>query len=181
MKRIAVALVAAFAFAVCAQAGQKTVVIISKSLQNQFYQAAFAGAMDAGKKFDVRVIVNGPDAESNIPQQVEQVQAAINQKPAALILAACDPTSVQSALTRAKENGLPVIGFDSGQAQMDAINSGLMAGAITQNPVGIGECVVSSAMKAIKGETLEKTIDTGFYWYDKANINDPKIQAVLYQ
>ena len=55
-----------------------------------------------------------------------------------------------------------------------------MAGAITQNPVGIGECVVDSAVKALKGEKLPKIIDTGFYWYDKTNIDDPKIAAVLY-
>ena len=36
-------------------------------------------------------------------------------------------------------------------------------------------------MKAIKGEQLPKVIDTGLYWYDKSNIDDPKIQAVLYQ
>jgi len=28
---------------------------------------------------------------------------------------------------------------------------------------------------------VPKTIDTGYYWYDKTNINDPEIQAVLYQ
>ena len=26
-----------------------------------------------------------------------------------------------------------------------------------------------------------KNIDTGFYWYDKTNIDDPEIQAVLYK
>ena len=31
-----------------------------------------------------------------------------------------------------------------------------------------------------KGEKLPKIIDTGFYWYDKTNITDPKIAAVLY-
>ena len=25
-----------------------------------------------------------------------------------------------------------------------------------------------------------KVIDTGFFWYDKSNIDDPKITAVLY-
>ena len=55
-----------------------------------------------------------------------------------------------------------------------------MAGAITQNPVGIGTMTVEAAVKAIKGETLPKIIDTGFYWYDKTNIDDPKIAAVLY-
>jgi ribose transport system substrate-binding protein len=80
------------------------------------------------------------------------------------------------------ENGkLAIVGFDSGKDQIDAINSGLMAGAITQNPVGIGYETVKAAIAAIKGETLPKTIDTGYYWYDKSNIDDPKIAAVLYQ
>jgi ribose transport system substrate-binding protein len=74
-----------------------------------------------------------------------------------------------------------VIGYDSGQAQIDAINSGLMLGAITQNPIGIGEQCVDAAVKAINGEPVEENIDTGFFWYDKTNIDDPEIQAVLYE
>jgi ribose transport system substrate-binding protein len=80
-----------------------------------------------------------------------------------------------------KSGQLVVVGYDSGKAQIDAINSGLMAGAITQNPIGIGEQCVDAAVKAINGETLPKTIDTGFYWYDKTNINDAEIKAVLYE
>ncbi|WP_315770681.1 MULTISPECIES: ABC transporter substrate-binding protein [unclassified Bradyrhizobium] len=73
-----------------------------------------------------------------------------------------------------------VIGYDSGKQQKAAITSGEMAGAITQNPIGIGSCTVESAVKALKGEKLPKVTDTGFYWYDKSNITDPKIAAVLY-
>jgi ribose transport system substrate-binding protein len=74
-----------------------------------------------------------------------------------------------------------IVGFDSGKAQIDAIKSGLMLGAVTQNPIGIGEQLVAAAMKAIKGESLPKEIDTGFYWYDKNNIENAEIAAVLYQ
>ena len=73
-----------------------------------------------------------------------------------------------------------IIGYDSGKQQKDAIKSGEMAGAITQNPVGIGYKTVEAAVKALKGEKLPKIIDTGFFWYDKSNIADPKIAAVLY-
>ena len=73
-----------------------------------------------------------------------------------------------------------VIGYDSGKQQKDAIRDGIEAGAITQNPVGIGYKTVEAAVKALKGEKLPKVIDTGFYWYDKTNIDDPKIAAVLY-
>ncbi|MBP1853042.1 ribose transport system substrate-binding protein [Rhizobium halophytocola] len=82
-----------------------------------------------------------------------------------------------------KESGrkdVVIIGYDSGAAQKQAIKDGLMAGAITQNPVGIGYETVKAAIAAAKGETVEKNIDTGFYYYDKSNIDDPKIAAVLY-
>ena len=79
------------------------------------------------------------------------------------------------------KKGITIVGFDSGKAQIDAINNGIMAGAITQNPVGIGEQVVAAAMKAIKKQSQPKVIDTGYYWYDKTNITDPKVAAVLYQ
>jgi ribose transport system substrate-binding protein len=90
--------------------------------------------------------------------------------------------SAEGAAIGVKESGKKVvlIGFDAGKEQKDAIRSGLMAGAITQNPIGIGKCTVDSAVKALKGEKLPKVIDTGFYWYDKTNIDDPKIAALLY-
>lgn len=95
-------------------AENKKIIVISKSYQNQFYQAAFKGANDAAVDFGVTVITNGPDAESNVSQQVEQVAAAINQKPDAIVLAACDPKALEEVLTKAKAANIPVIGFDSG-------------------------------------------------------------------
>jgi ribose transport system substrate-binding protein len=73
-----------------------------------------------------------------------------------------------------------VIGYDSGKAQTDAVRDGTIAGAITQNPVGIGYESVKAAVMAIKGEAVPAHIDTGFYYYDKTNIDDPTIAAVLY-
>ena len=93
--------------------------------------------------------------------------------------------SIIGVLNAAKELNMEgkivIIGYDSGQQQMDAIRSGAETGAITQNPVGIGYKCVEAAVKAIKGETLPKIIDTGYYWYDKTNIDTPEIQAVLYK
>jgi len=92
--------------------------------------------------------------------------------------------SIEGALVglkEAKKSNIVTIGYDSGQDQIDAIKSGAEAGAITQNPIGIGACVVDSAVKALKGEKLPLKVDTGYYWYDKTNIDDPKVAAVLYK
>jgi len=89
---------------------------------------------------------------------------------------------VLNAVTELGMKGkLVVIGYDSGQQQIEAIRSGLEAGAITQDPIGIGYKAVEAAVKAIKGETLPKFIDTGFHWFDNTNIDDPVIAALLYK
>jgi ribose transport system substrate-binding protein len=80
-----------------------------------------------------------------------------------------------------KEGEIVVIGYDSGVQQMDAIRAGTEAGAITQDPIGIGYKCVEAAVKAIKGETVEKNIDTGFHWYDATNIDSDVIKPLLYE
>lgn len=92
--------------------------------------------------------------------------------------------SIIGVLNGVKESGMEgkitVIGYDSGKQQIDAIKAGTEAGAITQDPIGIGYKCVDSALKAIKGETLPKTIDTGYHYYDKSNIDAADIKALLY-
>lgn len=78
------------------------------------------------------------------------------------------------------EDDIVIIGFDSGTQQKNMVAEGLIEGAITQNPVGIGYKTVETAVKAIRGEPFEENIDTGFYYYDASNMDDPEIAAVLY-
>ncbi|CAB3755733.1 ABC transporter substrate-binding protein [Paraburkholderia solisilvae] len=115
-------------------------------------------------------------------KSAEIAKAMIQSNPNIKGIFGANEGSAEGAAIGVKESGkkLVLIGFDSGKEQKEDITSGLMAGAITQNPVGIGKCVVDSAVKALKGENLPKKVDTGFYWYDKTNMNDPKIAAVLY-
>ncbi|AUT65751.1 ABC transporter substrate-binding protein [Paraburkholderia terrae] len=115
-------------------------------------------------------------------KSAEIAKAMIQANPNIKGIFGANEGSAEGAAIGVKESGkkLVLIGYDSGKEQKEDIMSGLMAGAITQNPVGIGKCVIDSAVKALKGEKLPKKVDTGFYWYDKTNINDPKIAAVLY-
>jgi ribose transport system substrate-binding protein len=115
-------------------------------------------------------------------KSAEIAKAMIQANPNLKGIFGANEGSAEGAAIGVKESGkkLVLIGFDSGKEQKDAIRSGAMLGAITQNPYGIGQCTVESAVKALKGEKLPTVIDTGFYWYDKTNIDDPKIAAVLY-
>ena len=89
---------------------------------------------------------------------------------------------VMNAVTEmGKEGEIVVIGYDSGKQQTDAIRSGLVAGSITQDPIGIGYKCVEAAVMALNGEEVPVMIDTGFHWYDATNIDSDTIQPLLYE
>ena len=287
----------------------KTIAIVSKGEQHAFWQAVKKGALDEAAKLGVSVTYQGPANETMVNDQLQMLQNALTNNPAAVCFAALDSKAAGDLLNQAKSKNIPVVGFDSGvdstipvttvatdniaaaglaakklaaligdsgkvavivhdqtsqtgitrrdgfvaemknhpniqivsiqygagdhqksadlakgimtanpdlkgffganegsidgvldalketgntgkivavgydsgQQQLDAINSGAEAGAITQNPIGIGAKCVDAAVDAVNGKTLPKTIDTGFFWYDKTNINNPEIQAVLYK
>ncbi len=93
--------------------------------------------------------------------------------------------SIIGVLNAAKELGreseLVIIGYDSGLQQMEAIRSGVQAGAITQDPIGIGYKAVEAAVMALNGEEVPEMIDTGFHWYDAENIDSDTILPLLYE
>ena len=79
-----------------------------------------------------------------------------------------------------KEGKIVVIGYDAGKQQKDAIRSGVEAGAVSQDPIGIGYKCVEATVKTVKGEKVPKNIDTGFKWYDKTNVDSPEMKSLLY-
>lgn len=109
--------------------GAKSVEVVAKGFQHDFWKAVKLGANQAGEEFGVSVNFVGPKDESAIAEQVEQLNNAINKKPSAICLAALDPDSVKGALDTASSSGIPVVGFDSGVPGNDSI----VANAATDN------------------------------------------------
>lgn len=289
--------------------GKPYIAVISKGFQHQFWQAVKQGAEQAAKDYNVEITFEGPESETMVDKQVEMLQAALGKKPSAICLAALDSKAVIPLLEKAKEQNIPVVGFDSGvdsdipvatastdntkaaaaaadkmaeaiggkgevavvvhdqtsvtgvtrrdgfvkrieekypdikivdiqygggdhlkstdltkaiiqahpnlkgifganegsavgvlngvkesgkegkivvigydagKQQKDAVRSGVMYGAVSQDPVGIGYKAVEAAYKASKGEKVEKNIDTGFKWYDKTNVDSEELKPLLY-
>ncbi len=284
--------------------------VISKGFQHQFWQAVRLGAEQAAEDCGVEISFEGPETEAMVDRQLEMLQTALDRGPDALAFAALDSQAAIPLLERAQEEGIPVVGFDSGvdsdipvttaatdnvaaaamaadmmaeliggegevaviahdqtsrtgidrvdgfrqrieeeypditivdiqygagdqlrstdlakaiilahpdikgffganegsaigvlngvvelnmegeivvigydsgTQQMQAIRDGVMAGAITQDPIGIGYYAVEAAVMAIQGEEVPPMIDTGFHWYDAENIDDETIAPLLYE
>ena len=94
--------------------GDYTFEIIVKSYQSSYWQAAVKGIDSEKEKLGVTANSNGPNAESDIADQVNMLNDAIAKKPDGIGLAACDQEAVLDSLQAAKDAGIPVVLFDSG-------------------------------------------------------------------
>ena len=144
------------------------------------------GFLRAMKKFHPRVEILPPQyGGADLMKSAEAAKAMILANPDIRGIVAGDEASAAGVVKAVQAldlaGKLVVIGYDSGKAEVDAIRSGLMAGAITPDPVRIGYLAVEAAVRVLNGRRVSRTIDTGFHWYDQANIDDPSIEAILFQ
>lgn len=82
-------------------------------------------------------------------------------------------------LGKVGKDGIIGVGFDAGTMIKNAVKSGKLAGAITQDPMNMGRKTVELAVKAANGEPVED-VDTGCQWYTSDNMDDPSIAPNLY-
>jgi len=97
-----------------AAGGDYTFEIIVKSYQSSYWQAAVTGVNQKAEELGVKVSCTGPNAESDIADQVNMLNNAINNAPNGIGLAACDQEACLDALQTAMDKGIPVVCFDSG-------------------------------------------------------------------
>ena len=99
-----------------ADEGEKTIAVIAKGETHAFWQAVKAGAEAAGKEAGYKVTFQGPtsESESEVPNQRNMVQTALNNPNVKAIVLATIGTGFVDELTTAFEKGIPVVEFDSG-------------------------------------------------------------------
>jgi ribose transport system substrate-binding protein len=93
--------------------------------------------------------------------------------------------SAEGAATGLRSAGasekVKVVGFDAGPKQVEDLEQGIVQALIAQKPADIGKAGVEQAIAALKGEPVQKKIDTGFVVVTKENMSNPDVQPFLYK
>jgi ribose transport system substrate-binding protein len=98
-----------------AMAAEKVkIAMVLKTLSSQYWKIVAAGAKEAAAKNNVDLILLGPPTEDAVEQQINMVQDALSQKPAALIFSPSQPATAVNVLMKAKEQHVPVLLVDTG-------------------------------------------------------------------
>jgi ribose transport system substrate-binding protein len=106
--------------AAAAPAGGEIAVIV-KTGNSGYWQNVQAGAVKAQKELQattpkLSVTFLGAQSESNIDEEINIVESAIDRNVKAIVLAPSDATALQPAVADAKKAGIPVIIIDSALA-----------------------------------------------------------------
>ena len=94
-----------------------------------------------------------------------------------------EPTTI--AMTKAlrdigKAGGkVKMIGFDSGSQSVLDMKNGDIQGLVVQNPLLMGELAVTTMVKHLRGEPVEKRIDTGVVLVTPGNMDQPDTKDLL--
>ena len=129
--------------------------IIVKSYQSSYWQAAVKGVEQAAAKLGVSYNCTGPNAESDIADQVNMLNNAINVEGVDGIgLAACDQSACLDALQTAMDKGIPVVCFDSGIPDAPA---GSVLSTVATDNYGAGATAAENLYAGLKDKILAAT------------------------
>ncbi|WP_257263293.1 ABC transporter substrate-binding protein [Endozoicomonas sp. ONNA2] len=85
-------------------------------------------------------------------------------------------TAIQSM---GKKDKIKVVGFDSSEAIVNFVETGVMQAAVVQDAYSIGYIGLKTLHKVMKGETVEKLVDVPAVLVTGDNIRDARIQKVI--
>lgn len=104
------------------QPGAK-IAVVSKNTKGEFWKTVQKGMQQAvadvnaaygfSKDDQISMTFEGPADEQDVAGQINTLDAVIAENPNALCLSASDMDSCQAQLEAARENGIPVVAFDS--------------------------------------------------------------------
>ena len=109
------------------------IAVVSKSTKGEFWDKVKEGMQNAvkdvntayGFKKDEQITMTfeGPDNEEDVESQINTLDAVIAENPSVVCVSAGDMESCQAQLEAARENGIPVIAFDSNVSDPELITA----------------------------------------------------------
>ncbi|MDP0191597.1 ABC transporter substrate-binding protein [Glaesserella parasuis] len=123
-------------------------------------------------------------SNSEMVTALNQTEDVLGSNPdIAAIFGANEPTAVGMARA-VKQKGfagkIVAVGFDGNSDLQNFVRDGTLDGIVVQSSYQMGYKGVDTIGKLIKGEKVEKVIDTGVVYVTKENIDSEEAKAVLY-
>ncbi|MGI6010798.1 MAG: substrate-binding domain-containing protein [Ruminococcus sp.] len=143
--------------------------LIVKSFSASFFSAVVEGAEAAAEELGVDLTCNGPNTESDIADQVNMFNTAIMNGLDGIAIAPSDASAVLDSLKTAKENGVPVVAFDSG---VENAPEGSLLGTVATDSVAAGRIGAENVYNAVSYKVSDGPIRIGMVANDSTSASN---------
>jgi ribose transport system substrate-binding protein len=168
--------------------GKGNVILLRYAVGSASTEAREAGFLDMLKTNSpgIKIISSDQHAGATREMAYQASQNVLNRfgREANGIFCPCEPPTI--AMTKAlRDLGLAggkvkMIGFDAGSQSVLDMKNGDVQALVVQNPMLMGYLGVVTAVKHLRGEKVEKRIDTGVALVTPENMNQPEIKDLIY-
>jgi len=168
--------------------GKGNVILLRYAVGSASTEAREAGFLDVLRTNfpGIKIISSDQHAGATRELAYQTSQNLLNRfgREANGIFCPCEPPTI--AMTKAlrdlgKAGGkVKMIGFDAGSQSVLDMKNGDVQALVVQNPMLMGYLGVMTLVKHLRGEKVEKRIDTGVVLVTPENMNQPEIKELLY-
>lgn len=150
-------------------------------------EQGFLDAMKASPGIDV--VSSNQYVGADVEGAYKRIEAILNtyKKPDGSLgidgIFAANESSSFALLRVVQDNGwtgkVKLVGFDASPNLVKGLRDGAIDGLVVQDPVHMGYTAVKTMVAHLKGQPVEKWIETGVYVATKDNMATPEIKALL--
>lgn len=169
-------------------AGKGNVILLRYAVGSASTEAREAGFLDALRTNypNIKIISSDQHAGATRELAYQASQNLLNRfgREVNGVFCPCEPPTI--AMTKAlRDLGLAggkvkMIGFDAGSQSVLDLKNGDLQALVVQNPLLMGYLGVVTAVKHLRGEKVEKRIDTGVSLVTHENMDQPAMSELLH-
>ncbi len=120
--------------------------------------------------------------DSDTAKALSVTESMLNNHPELKGIFAANQPGGQGAaqgLKNRPELDVKLVAFDSSEAELEALEEGIIQALIVQNPYAMGYKGVEQAILALAGKEVERLLDTEVVVVTQENIDDPEVQTIV--
>ena len=148
-----------------AAGAQRSVALIAKSTQTEFWLSVFAGAGAAATEYNLSLTLSGPETEEDYEAQNQMIAQAVEAGADAIVFSAIDQEKNAAAIDEAARQGVRIVSIDSGVAS-DQVGT-----YIGTDNYAAGRMAAQAALEGVEGP-----MNVGVVNYDEGTANGQERQ-----
>lgn len=126
-------------------AARRSVALITKSTDSEFFLSVFAGARAAATEYNLDLTISGPETEEDYETQNHMIAQAVEDEAEVIVFSAIDYERNAAAIDAAAQSGVRIVSIDSG------VGSSHVSTYIGTDNYSAGRMAAQAALEGVEG------------------------------